>query len=225
MAKKASVKSKKVKTETTKKVSVKNVKVKVDKVVKTKSTAKAIASKKVDTASVAFPKKSIAAKDVAFRGEKKKISQKDPKNLNSNLKVSPKTVASSNEEVLDKKQASVKGAAKNDVVKKSKIQESMDSIEVVQVVSEKASIKKVSESKKSKAAAKLEIEQNAKWSDLFEKFKAVKPITYNMREVFEANQPIQHKVLGWGWILSNENDRLEVLFKEGKKILISNYKG
>ncbi len=88
---------------------------------------------------------------------------------------------------------------------------------------------KPEESKKAdspkKAKAKLEIDQNAKWSDLFEKYKAIKPVVYNMREAFEANQPMQHKVLGWGWILSNENDRLEVVFKDGKKILISNYKG
>lgn len=88
---------------------------------------------------------------------------------------------------------------------------------------EEKPVEKKTEGKKK--ASKLEIDQNTKWSDLYEKFKAIKPVVYNMREIFEANQPVQHKVLGWGWILSNENDRLEVLFKDGKKILISNYKG
>jgi hypothetical protein len=35
---------------------------------------------------------------------------------------------------------------------------------------------------------------------------------------------LMHKVLGWGFVLSNLNDRLEVLFKDGIKVLISNYK-
>lgn len=107
---------------------------------------------------------------------------------------------------------------------KSKVNKSS----LLKVVEDKAEtsvseVKKTEPTKKSKA--KLEVDQNAKWADLFEKYKAVKPVIYNMREVFEANQPMQHKVLGWGWIMSNENDRLEVLFKDGKKILISNYKG
>ena len=32
------------------------------------------------------------------------------------------------------------------------------------------------------------------------------------------------KVLGWGFILKNDNDRLEVLFETGIRMLISNYK-
>ena len=45
-----------------------------------------------------------------------------------------------------------------------------------------------------------------------------------MKAVFEEKTAILHKVLGWGYILSNRNDRLEVLFKDGIKYLISNYK-
>ncbi len=48
--------------------------------------------------------------------------------------------------------------------------------------------------------------------------------TYNMSEQYPAQSPLIHKTLGWGFILSNNNDRLEVLFETGKKILISNYK-
>jgi hypothetical protein len=33
-----------------------------------------------------------------------------------------------------------------------------------------------------------------------------------------------HKVLGWGFIISNINDRLDILFETGVKTLISNYK-
>jgi hypothetical protein len=45
-----------------------------------------------------------------------------------------------------------------------------------------------------------------------------------MRGSFEERTAIVHKVLGWGYILANRNDRLEVLFKDGIKYLISNYK-
>lgn len=92
----------------------------------------------------------------------------------------------------------------------------------------KVKAEKIKAPKKKTAAQKkkekLEIDSNAKWADLFEKYKQVKPVSYSMRDAFEANQPLQHKVLGWGWVMSSENDRLEVLFKDGKKILISNYK-
>ena len=68
-------------------------------------------------------------------------------------------------------------------------------------------------------------QESVQWALLFEKSKAVKPIPYKMTDVFEPKTPIQHKTLGWGYVLSNQNDRLEVLFEVGIKMLISNYKG
>lgn len=67
-------------------------------------------------------------------------------------------------------------------------------------------------------------EMEKKWADLQNKHGKVDAPAYKMSSSFEAQTPIQHKVLGWGWILTNENDRLEVLFKDGTKTLISNYK-
>lgn len=67
-------------------------------------------------------------------------------------------------------------------------------------------------------------EHHNKWLDMKEKHAKDKAATYAMSGTFEAHQPIQHKTLGWGLILSNNNDRLEVLFETGVKILISNYK-
>lgn len=64
----------------------------------------------------------------------------------------------------------------------------------------------------------------AQWASLKEKSKAIKPVPYKMTERYEARGPIQHKVLGWGYILTNQNDRLEILFQDGIKFLISNYK-
>jgi len=65
---------------------------------------------------------------------------------------------------------------------------------------------------------------SGKWNTLFKKAEQIEAKPYNMRNVFEEKTAITHKVLGWGYILANRNDRLEVLFKDGIKYLISNYK-
>ena len=63
-----------------------------------------------------------------------------------------------------------------------------------------------------------------KWQSLYKKAEQIEAKPYNMRSVFEEKTAILHKVLGWGYILANRNDRLEVLFQDGIKYLISNYK-
>jgi hypothetical protein len=63
-----------------------------------------------------------------------------------------------------------------------------------------------------------------KWTALFKKADAIESKPYNMKAAFNEKTAIVHKVLGWGYILANRNDRLEVLFKDGIKYLISNYK-
>lgn len=81
---------------------------------------------------------------------------------------------------------------------------------------------------KKKKKDDLKIDRNgdleAQWMQIKEKNKALKAMPYKMSESFEARTPILHKVLGWGFIISNQNDRLEVLFQQGIKFLISNYK-
>ncbi|MFN3454082.1 MAG: hypothetical protein ACK41T_03925 [Pseudobdellovibrio sp.] len=67
-------------------------------------------------------------------------------------------------------------------------------------------------------------DEKAKWVELNKRHGKDKALNYKMTDTFESLTPIQHKVLGWGFILSNENDRLEVLFENGIKMLISNYK-
>ncbi len=67
-------------------------------------------------------------------------------------------------------------------------------------------------------------DEKAKWQELYKRYGKEKAITYKMTDIFEPLKPMQHKVLGWGFILTNENDRLEVLFENGIKMLISNYK-
>jgi hypothetical protein len=65
-------------------------------------------------------------------------------------------------------------------------------------------------------------EDQAKWHELHEKYQTLKAPSYSISGQFEAKTPIQHKIFGWGFILSNEYDRLEVLFEDGKRMLISN---
>jgi hypothetical protein len=62
------------------------------------------------------------------------------------------------------------------------------------------------------------------WQSFYDKSKGIKPLPYKMSDNFEARTPLLHKVLGWGYVLSSQNNRLEVLFKDGVKVLIANYK-
>ncbi len=63
-----------------------------------------------------------------------------------------------------------------------------------------------------------------KWHALYKKLDTLETAKYNMRESFNEETAISHVKLGWGFVLSNTNDRLEVLFEDGIKNLISNYK-
>lgn len=64
----------------------------------------------------------------------------------------------------------------------------------------------------------------AKWQALYAKAKNIPVAPYNMKNRYEKQTAINHKTLGWGFITEIRNDRLEVLFQDGIKYLISNYK-
>ncbi len=89
----------------------------------------------------------------------------------------------------------------------------------------KSSIKrpKAETSSVSSAVSKAAVEDLQLWNELKEKHAKEKPLNYSMSSQFPSGKPLVHKVLGWGFILTNNNDRLEVIFESGKKILISNY--
>jgi hypothetical protein len=92
----------------------------------------------------------------------------------------------------------------------------------------KASLEKVAQATETTDKIKIDksmTDEQAKWAEMYNKYKDTQPSTYDMKSTFQAATAIQHKVLGWGWIVSNDNDRLEVLFKDGKRMLISNYRG
>jgi len=87
---------------------------------------------------------------------------------------------------------------------------------------------KVKGSKKVAATQELDSEislhgQTAKWLQFYKKYGNIEAVNYDMTRQFEEKKPIQHPKLGWGFIIAIVNDRLEVLFQEGIKTLISNY--
>jgi hypothetical protein len=76
-----------------------------------------------------------------------------------------------------------------------------------------------------KATSKVDAEtSNSNWDEVYEKYKTLPVAPYKMSDKYFENTAIDHKTLGWGFILSVVNDRLEVLFQNGVKHLISNYK-
>ncbi len=121
-----------------------------------------------------------------------------------------------------------KKQSKNEIVKEIPVVAVAAKVEKIEDVVKEAKPAKVPKLKKSEQAkinadkAALN-EEERRWNEFHEKHKTDKAQTYDMKATFEAAKPLQHKVLGWGWILSNDNDRLEVLFRDGKRILISNY--
>lgn len=89
---------------------------------------------------------------------------------------------------------------------------------------EPAKVEKVSKVKPVKVDRGNLNDEKAKWAELFKKYGKDKAATYKMSESYQSLIPLQHKVLGWGFVLTNDNDRLEVLFENGIRMLISNYK-
>lgn len=92
--------------------------------------------------------------------------------------------------------------------------------------SEQDNAAKAAERKKRRTEIKFDRDGDllGQWQVLFERAKGIDPLPYRMSDHFEARTPILHQVLGWGFVLSSQNNRIEVLFKDGIKILVSNYK-
>ena len=94
--------------------------------------------------------------------------------------------------------------------------------------SESADLKMVEGKKSKKEKDWSQIDRTAEigpqWERIHDACKGLKPEPYKMSENFEAKTAITHKVLGWGYVLTSQNNRLEVIFKDGIKVLIANYK-
>lgn len=140
-----------------------------------------------------------------------------------------KPIKKSADKVVEK---SVKEAKEAKVSKKSG-PKSMGSSLIEMAKEEMAAVKIGQTAEKVEKASKFKsikvergnlADEKAKWQEFYKRHGKDKAVNYKMTESFESLSPLQHKVLGWGFILTNDNDRLEVLFENGIKMLISNYK-
>lgn len=98
------------------------------------------------------------------------------------------------------------------------------------VSEKKTSVKKpkkinLKKQKKIEEAKQLAEKEEKQWQALHSEYKNLKAASYDMSRTFSINTPIKHKKFGWGFILSVKYNRLDVLFKEGHKVLISDFKG
>jgi hypothetical protein len=141
-------------------------------------------------------------------------------------KVVAKKVESAKEKPAEK---TAKKETKPSTVASSKVESPK---KVVTVEAPVASLSKAAAKKQAiESTEKIKIDRDAmtdeqvKWAEMYNKYKDMQATNYDMKSSFKAAAPILHKILGWGWIVSNDNDRLEVLFKDGKRVLISNYRG
>jgi hypothetical protein len=194
-------------------------------------------------------KKAVKSKSItsALTKSVSKLTQKVVAAVSKTAKKAPK------EEKLKKVEKIVKPAAKvavkvtakpvakpvpKSIEKKSKvlaeeIEENTGDTLIEMAKAEMAAVKIGQTAEKAEKASKFKAikvergnlaDEKAKWQELNKRHGKDKAETYKMTATFEALKPIQHKVLGWGFVLTNENDRLEVLFENGIKMLISNYK-
>ena len=141
----------------------------------------------------------------------KKITKASPKK-----KVTKKSVPAGASKTPEKK---AKSGAKAKPSQKKGAKTASDGASVKPPV---AKVKRMT--KAQTAAVELSKKLADKWQSLHRSSKGIKPAVYDMKKTYEENIPLQHKVLGWGYVLSNVNNRLEVLFEDGIKVLISNYK-
>ncbi|MGZ3774714.1 MAG: hypothetical protein ACXVCY_10290 [Pseudobdellovibrionaceae bacterium] len=182
--------------------------------------AKKAAKKDTSAAKAKKVAKPAAAKK-AVKAVKPAPAKKSEKNEKP-LKAAPKAVkaekigklekAAPNKKVADKKASQVAVSVSEKPKKTAE--------EVSEIVSE-APNKKEKKVKINKTGLS---EDQLKWHEFYEKYKGVKAPLYSISAQYEAKTPIQHKIFGWGFILSNEYDRLEVIFEDGKRMLISNRK-
>lgn len=188
-----------------------------DKVEKAKTPAKQAISK----TSKANPKKDVktAKKEATQETKRVSISSKNPLSKHTKISTLQSSSASSSASAETKVQKTTHSEDDHGELLLGKAREEMASINADVRAVEKASKVKPIKIERGNLA-----DEKAKWQELFKRYGKDKAVSYKMTDSFEALKPINHKVLGWGFVLTNENNRLEVLFENGIKMLISNYK-
>lgn len=139
-------------------------------------------------------------------------------------KAAPKKTAAKKKTTSKKETKTVKAAKTKDVDVET-VENGEETPSTLTTAAEKAPAKKKRMTKKQLADQTERNELTEKWAKLKEIDHEVKPQKYRMSESYEPNTPIEHPLFGWGFILSLNNNRLEVLFESGIKMLVSNFKG
>lgn len=177
----------------------------------------------------ASPAKTKTAKPVK-KAKPVKAAKPAPKAKPAAKPVKPAKPVKAEKPVKALKPALMTKKGKEAVVEPAEIPEVKRTKSVVSIIEAEPSsddpskVEKVSKAKPVKVDRGNLADEKAKWTELNKKFGRDKAITYKMTESYTSLIPLQHKVLGWGFVLTNENDRLEVLFENGIRMLISNYK-
>lgn len=89
-----------------------------------------------------------------------------------------------------------------------------------------APVKKVKKKRITKAEREATDEADRlrdKWQELHTLSEGQPAKKYKIVDSYESNSALDHAKLGWGYVLTSQNNRLEVLFEDGIKILVSNY--
>lgn len=190
---------------------------------------------KADAKKKPAPSKSITKSISKFVGKlTKKIDSAAGKTSKKSASVPAKTEKKSVKPVVAKKEAAKavkpttlkaeKAAPKEENSGDTLIEMARAEMAAVKIGQTAEKVEKASKFKAIKVERGNLADEKAKWQELNKRYGKEKAMTYKMSESYESLKPVQHKVLGWGFVLTNENDRLEVLFENGIKMLISNYK-
>lgn len=152
-------------------------------------------------------KKKVQVKKAGKKKITKKASAKKTRTQKTNKKKTAKKTANS-------KKSSVKSTSKVEVNKQALKAETVKKKTITEV--EELSVQKVRQIERL-------IQKGAGWEGILSHIENA-AIPYNMKASFEEKTAIKHPKMGIGYITSAENDRLRVLFSEGTKSLIMNYK-
>lgn len=139
-------------------------------------------------------------------------------------KTTPAKITKTAKPALMTKKGKISSAEVVEKPEHKKPQTIVSMMEAEPATEETAKVEKISKVKPVKVDRGNLADEKAKWAELNKKYGKDKALAYKMTEKYPSLAPLQHKVLGWGFILTNENDRLEVLFENGIRMLISNYK-
>lgn len=164
-----------------------------------------------------------ASSDKLTKGESESGKTEGAKTALRNVKKSPEVGAPSKAKAQEKAelQAVLSQKATQNPAEKAK----KEALSAPPSETPEKKIKKPSKSALAKAAQIQEDITNAgkKWLGLYNQLRNSRTKPYDMSASFDVKSGIQHKTLGWGYVVETRGDRMDVLFKDGMKTLVINY--